>query len=158
MRLLSRYNPSGGIADFWQEFRRPNPYRWPILLVSTTLSAALIWLFTHEEVRIPPPMPEVTYITTFAPDRTDAEILAENRENAARQAELARQEAERVEARRDLYRSLGRATGLDVDAMERQIAADRAAEEAAAAERAARLRAGIPDASAASPSPAPTGN
>ena len=143
MRLPSRYNPTGGIADFWQEFRRPNPYRWPTLLFSASLSAGLIWLFTHEEVRVPPPMPEVTYITTFAPGRTDAEILQGNRENAARQAELAREQAERDEARRDLYRSLGRATGLDVDAMERDIAADRAREEAAAAERAARMRAGV---------------
>jgi len=43
MRILpSRFNPTGGIADFWNEIRRPQPYRWPILLASILPAALMI--------------------------------------------------------------------------------------------------------------------
>jgi hypothetical protein len=174
MRIIQRLNPGPGIADFWTEFKRPNPYRWPILGGSALLTASLMFLlsdraaefdwlvgaalaliagvaiaaavaehvrirvgvlalaglmtftlmyqFTKERVIVPPRPPEVTYISTFADGRSDAEIEASNIANQAVQdrwqAELARREEEAKEA----YRALGRATGLDVDAMEREIA------------------------------------
>lgn len=182
MRLLQRLNPGPGLVDFWTEFKRPNPYRWPILAGSALLTAGLMYLlsdhafqfnwlvggvlaliagmvlialvqehvkpnwsvvavaaaltgvimyqFTRERVMIPPPPPEVAFITTFEPGRTDAEILASNRANQARQDELRAEQAEREEQAREAYRTLGRATGLDVDKMEREIR-EREAREAA---------------------------
>lgn len=133
MRLPSRFNPTGGIVDFWHEIRRPTPYRWPILGLSLLCSFALLFWVTQERVLVPPAPPEVSFISTFAEGRTDAEIIASNIENQKRkerrEAEQARRDAEVKAA----YRALGRATGLDVDAMERKIAADKAAEEAAKA-------------------------
>lgn len=133
MNNFSRYDPRGGIADFWHEFRKPTPYRWPVLALSALISGSLIWLFTHETVYSPPERPEVTFITTLPPGRTDAEIAAANTENQRVQDALARLDEQRAEERRELYRSLGRATGLDVDAMEAEIRAEEAAEAARAA-------------------------
>ncbi len=173
MRMLQRLNPGPGIADFWTEFKRPNPYRWPILGGSALLTASLMYLlsdhalrfnwivgtvlaliagvvlialiqehvkpnwsvavvaaaitgvsmyqFTKERVRIPPAPPEMTYITTFEPGRSDDEIVASNRANQARQEVLRAEQAEREEQAREAYRTLGRASGLDVDRMEREI-------------------------------------
>ena len=132
MRLSSKYNPKAGIADFWSEFRRPNPYRWPILAVSACMSFGLFWLIGHQEMRGPPARPDVTYISTFAEGRSDAEIIAGNEANQAEQDELRANSEARAERRRDLYRTLGRATGVDVDAMEADLAAQEAADAAAA--------------------------
>ena len=130
MRMISKYNPKAGIADFWHEFRRPNPYRWPILIASMCMTGTLIWLVGHEELRGPPARPEVTYITTFAEGRSEEEIIANIEANQARQDALRAEAERRAERQRELYRTLGRATGIDVDAMEAEIEAERAAEAA----------------------------
>lgn len=131
MSYLDKINPAGGIADFWHEFRRPNPYRWPVLLISFLITGSILSMIIWEKVRIPPERPTVTYITSFAPDRTDAEIAASNLANQKLQDERRAAEAARLERQRDAYRALGRATGMDVDAIEERVARERAAEQAA---------------------------
>lgn len=133
MRFNSRFNPTGGILDFWNEIRRPTPYRWPILGLSLLCTFGLLFWVTKERVLLPPEPPKVSFISTFAEGRTQAEIVASNIENQKRKE---RREAERAKLDAEVkaaYRALGRATGLDVDAMERKIAAEKAAEEAAQA-------------------------
>lgn len=149
MRLTNLTNPGPGLADFWHEFRRPNPYRWPILAVSALITFVLMYAFTQERVYVPPERPKVTYITSFAPGRTDAEIRASNIENQKRKDATAAQRAEIEEQKRELYRSLGRATGMDVDRIERQAAAERAEEKAAEAKRLEGLIGTAPSADAA---------
>ena len=131
MRLSSRYNPVGGISDFWNEIRRPTPYRWPVLAVSVLCTFGLLFLIMREQVFAPPDPPKVSFISTFEAGRSDAEIVASNIANQKRKERRAAEQAKRNEAVKDAYRALGRATGIDVDAMERKIAADKAAEEAA---------------------------
>jgi len=141
----SRFNPTTGIMDFWTEFKRPNPYRWPILGVSVVPFALILAWAGSEAVYIPPDRPNVTYISTYAPDRSDAEIIASNEENQRRKDVLAEQEAELAERKRELYKALGAASGMDVEAMEAQAEADRAAEAAAAEARRAQLFPGRKD-------------
>lgn len=180
MRRLQRLNPGPGIVDFWTEFKRPNPYRWPILAASMLLTGSLLflltdravslnwlvggvlaiiggvalaamiaervrirlgilalaaivpatifWQFGKERWRIPPAPPKVEYISTFEEGRTDSEIAASNRANQAVQDRLRAEQRRREEEARDLYRTLGRASGMDVDAMERRIAEEKARE------------------------------
>lgn len=178
MRRLQRLNPGPGIADFWTEFKRPNPYRWPvlagsalltasllylltdhaasfnwiaggvlglialvaigaliaehvkirfgILLLAAAVPAAIFWQFGKERWRIPPAAPEVTYISTFEEGRSDAEIAESNRINQSAQDRLRAEQRKREEEAREAYRALGRASGMDVDAMEREIAREKA--------------------------------
>ena len=131
MSLISRFNPAAGAADFWSEFTRPNPYRWPILALSCFLTFCLLFWVTKERVVGPPVEPDVTYISTFAEGRSKEEIIRTNKEAQARkEARIAEQEAIE-ERKRELYRQLGRATGVDVDKMEREIATEKAKEAAA---------------------------
>ena len=135
MRFRTRFNAAGGIADFWNEWKKPTPYRWPILAASFAMSGTMFYWLTKEEYYYPPEVPKVTYITTFAEGRTDEEIRQSNLENQRIQDER-EAERERIEQRRrDLYKSLGAATGLDVEAMEAEAEAERAAEEQAERER-----------------------
>lgn len=120
-----------------------NPYRWRALAAAAFVSGSLLYLAIPDSQRIAPPRPQVTFITSFAPDRTDDEIMASNLANQERQNLIREEQERRAEFRKELYRQLGRATGVDVDAMEREIARERAAEEAArqAAAEAAQARA-----------------
>lgn len=132
MSYLTKFNPAGGAADFWNEFRRPNPYRWPVLIVSSLITFSIFSMIMWEEFRMPPERPTITYITTFADGRTDAEIAASNLANQRLKEEREAAEQARLERQRDAYRAIGRATGMDVDAIDERIARERAAEEAAA--------------------------
>jgi hypothetical protein len=128
-RLIS---PRRAVEDFAHEWRQPNPYRWRVLGVSVAATFALMMLLLPESERIQPRPPQVTWITTFAEGRTDDEIVASNLENQQRKDRLAAEAAERAERRREAYRALGRATGVDVDSMEAEIERERAAEQPAA--------------------------
>ncbi|WP_454598434.1 hypothetical protein [Qipengyuania sp. SM2507] len=129
MRIKSRLNPVGGLQDLWSEFKRPNPYRWPILAASLLSTFTLMFWVTQEQVIGPPARPQVSIISTFAEGRSEAEIIASNLENQRLKEQWEARRAAREAEIQDMYRTLGRATGIDVDAMERQIAEDRAREE-----------------------------
>ena len=119
--------------DFWTEFKKPTPYRGLILLGSALPCALLLWWATEEEYRIAPESPTITYITSFAADQTDEEIIAGN---LARQkiADQRKAEREALEARkRAIYRDLGRATGVEVPDEEEVLAAKEAEKAEAAA-------------------------
>ena len=120
--------------DFWTYLRQPQPYRWVILAISFLPLSLILWWATEETILVPPSPPEVTFITSYAPDRTDEEIAASNEANQRRKDERRAPLEEIEERKRQMYRDLGRATGIDVDAMEAEIEAERAAEEAAQAQ------------------------
>lgn len=142
MRILpSRFNPANGIADFWNEVRRPQPYRWPILFVSILPAAGMIWWGANSTQYGEPERPTIEYITTLDPARTDAEIEAEIRANQEIKDLRAAEEARIAEEKRELYKSLGRAAGMDVEEIERKAEAERAAEKAAAEKRRTEMQA-----------------
>ena len=136
MSYWRRLSPRGGLEDFLAYWREPTPYRWQILGVSVALTFTLMVLMIPETQRAEPRRPEVTYISTFEAGRSDEQIRASNLENQKRQDELRARRAALEERKKDLYRSLGRATGIDVDARDERLERERAAEEAAAAARA----------------------
>jgi hypothetical protein len=124
MSYWRRISPRGAIGDFVELWRQPQPYRWQILGVSVTATFAMMMLFIPDSQRVPPARPEVTYITTWQEGRSDAEIVASNLANQKRKEEAAAAAAERAERRRERARALGRASGFDVDALERQFSDD----------------------------------
>jgi hypothetical protein len=113
-------SPKGAIGDLVHEWRRPNPYRWRILAVSVLATLTLGAILMPPSVRAPPPKPEITYISTLAPNRSDAQIVAENRENQKVQDAVRALDAERAARRKEFFRTLGRASGFDVDKLEKQ--------------------------------------
>lgn len=147
MGIIDKMNPAAGFSDFISEFRKPTPYRWPILGVSMLMTFTLLYQIMGETMIGPPARPDVTYITSFADDRTEEEIIASNIENQKTQDAIDALIEENEEAKRELYRTLGRASGMDVEAIEREAAKERAREEAAenARKMEIRRRAGLLD-------------
>ena len=135
MSSLTRFNPRTGILDFWNEFRKPNPLRVPMLLASTIPLMVIFYWLSGEVHYKTPERPQITYITTFDPNRSDDEIIASNEAN--QEVKELRQAAEDdlAERKREIYKALGKGIGMDVDKIAAEADARRAAEEAAEAER-----------------------
>ena len=131
MSYWRRISPRGAVSDFIEEWRRPQPYRWQILGLAVAITFAMMVFLIPESQRIPPARPEVTYITTWQEGRTDEEIAASNAANQARKEEAARLAEERQARRREAFRALGKASGFDVDELERQYSEDAPATEPA---------------------------
>ena len=162
MSYWRRISPRGAVGDFVDEWRRPQPYRWQILGIAVAMTFALMMLFIPKSERAEPEKPRITYISTFKKGRTEAEIVASNIENQKLKDEAAAEEAAQIERRKELYRALGRATGLDVDEMERKIKQDEAADAAAKEREQQALEArrntateGKPDSTIATPQASP---
>lgn len=130
MGFFRDVSPTRAVKDFANVWQSDTPHRWRILALSVALSAGFFILLIPKSERGDPPRPEITYITTFAPGRSDAEIAASNIENQKRQDKLDAEAEARAERIKAMYRALGRATGLDVDEMERELAQQEAREAA----------------------------
>lgn len=142
MLSKSRFNPVPGFADLWNEIRRPRPYRWTFLALSVLpVAGILVWAVDQVEYKAPE-RPTIDYITTFDPERTEAEIIASNLANQEVKELREAEEARIAGRKREMYKALGAAAGMDVEEIERKAEAARAAERAAEEKRRAELLAG----------------
>ena len=150
---LKGVSPMDGIGDFVEHWRQPTPYRWRILGLSVALTFIMIVVLAPKSERMPPAQPDIVWINTFAPDRSEKEILASNLANQKRKDAAEAVQRQKDEARRKFYRNLARESGFDPDELDREFgyrppktpAAKPAATPAAVAEPAA-----------PKPSPSPT--
>lgn len=126
--------PRGMIADFAEVVRQAGDNKWRIGVAAAVCTIAVFSVMWNEGGRGLPKPPKVTYITVWDPHRTQAEIVASNIANQKRKERLAAEQAKRDEDVRQMYKTIGRASGMDVDAIEKKAKADQAAE--AARERA----------------------
>ncbi|MEO6041906.1 MAG: hypothetical protein ABIP41_08400 [Croceibacterium sp.] len=149
MSFWKDVSPTGAVGDLAQVWRKPNPYRWRILAVSVAATFTMLLVLIPKSERIEPRAPKITYIATFDPHRTEAQIIASNIANQKVQDKRRAEDAVRDEQRKQFFRTLGRATWIDVDKMEADAKRQQAAEDAAKAKAAKEARA-----AAAAPAPA----
>ena len=133
MSFWRQISPRGAVSDLVHEWQRPNPYRWRVLGVSVAATFTLMVIVIPDSERIEPRAPEVTWISTFAADRTDEEIAASNLENQKRKDKLKAEAEARAERKKEAARALARASGFDPDELERQFG-DKPAPSAAASQ------------------------
>ena len=130
-------NPTGAVSDLFGVVRDAGSDRWRIGLAAAATTLLLFWLLTHESWRVPPPRPKVIYINSWPASRTMAETRAFIEANQKWNDERAAEQAKSAEEARQMYKALGRATGIDVDRIEREAKADAAVEARAKAALAA---------------------
>ena len=118
-------SPRRAIGDFATVWRSSGQHRWSVLGVSVALTGSMIYLFAPANVRVPPEPPEVIWISTWEEGRTQRQIILSNCRNQQLKDELEARLAARAELRRDIYKALGRATFIDVDAIEREAEEER---------------------------------
>ena len=136
MSFFRRVSPTGAIKDFAQVWKG-NPFRWRTLAVAMAMTAGLMTIAIPKTERALPRHWNVTYVTTFDPNRSREQIMQSNLDHQKVEDKLKAIEQEREDYRRQLYEELGRATFVDVDAMKKQIAEQEAAQKKADAARAA---------------------
>ncbi|HKX77474.1 MAG TPA: hypothetical protein VJM34_03030 [Novosphingobium sp.] len=124
-------NPTGMVADFIDVWKQAGSNRWRIGAVAAACTFAVFSVMWDEEVRGPQPAPDVTYITTFEEGRSDAQIAASNVAHQKRKEAIAAEQARRDEDVREMYKTLGRMSGMDVEKIAREAEAEKAAEEKA---------------------------
>lgn len=133
MSIWKNVDPVGAIADFRTVFQQAGKNRWRIAALAAAATIGLFSLMFQEEHRILPRPPQITYITSWEAGRSDAEIAASNVANQRYQDQLRAEQAKREEEVREIYKKIGRMSGMDVDEIERKAEAERAAEKAAEA-------------------------
>lgn len=131
MSYWKHVNPVGAIADFRIVFQQAGKNRWRIAVLSAAATFGMFSVMVQEEHRIEPRKPRIVYINSWEADRSDEEIIASNIANQRYQDALRAEQAKRDEQTREFYRTLGRMSGMDVEAIEREAQAERAAKEAA---------------------------
>ncbi len=131
----SHVSPTGAIGDLREVFRDAGRNRLRIALAASVITAILFWGLTRDTWRVPPPRPTITYINSWPASRTMAETKKFIEANQKRNDEIAADEARRDEEVRKAYKALGRATGMDVDAIEQKAKAEAAAAEKAKAKQ-----------------------
>lgn len=138
--LWKEASPRGAIADLRSVYEQAGNNRWWLMglaALATTVTFSLIAKDTWKAKR---PAPEVTYISSWPADRSEAETKAFIAENQKRKEALQAQQEEIRTAEREAYKALGRASGFDVDAMEKRAEAERKADEAREAARIEAIR------------------
>lgn len=126
-----KVNPVGAIADFREVYKQAGRNRWRFAAAAAAATFSVFMIMWQEEVRGPPPRPTVTIIKSWRADRSIEEIRRTNLENQAKKERLAAEQAKRDEEVRNIYKTIGRASGMDVASIEKKAAEDRAAEDAA---------------------------
>ncbi len=130
MAFFKTISPARGASDLISYLREDRPYKLPLFLAACIPPAIIVFMFHRDALeKATPPPPTVTYFESWPLTRTIEEskaAVAKNGEEKTRQ----------LEASKEAYKALGRATGMDVDAIEREAKAEQAAEEAAKAKAA----------------------
>lgn len=139
MNFLRNVNPVGAIADFSTVFRQAGSYRWRIALASAAITFGIFSVMVQESWKIPRARPQIIYISSWPADRTDAETQAYIAENQRRKDEEARLIAEQQKIGQDVWKTLGKVSGMDVDKIAAQAEADRIKAEADARAKAEAL-------------------
>ncbi len=123
--------PAGAAADFREVWRQAGVRRWPFVAAAMCATLGVFYVIAQESWKAPPARPKVVFVNSWTADRSDAEIAAEIAANQKLQDRLAAEQAVREAKVKEIYRTLGRVSGMDVAAIEARAKADAAAEKAA---------------------------
>ena len=100
-------NPTGMIADFRLVWKQAGGNRWRIAALAGACTLGLFFLMAQQQGQAPYKSPEVIWISTFKPGRTDAQIEASNIANQKRKEWVEAQQAKRDKEVQDMYKSRG---------------------------------------------------
>lgn len=128
-------NPTGMIADFVQVWKQAGHNRWRIAALAAACTFGLFGLMSTQEAKGPHLPPKIIYISTLPAGRSYDEIMAENLANQKRKEAWAAEQARRDKEVREIYKTIGRMSGMDVDRIAREADAEQAAADKAEAAR-----------------------
>ncbi len=132
MSFWKQANPTGAIADFIEVYRQAGSNRFRIGLVAALCTFGMFSIMMTQSWKKQRKLPEVTYINSWPLDRTAEETRAFIEANQKKKEELEKARADAAAEEQKLWMALGKASGMDVDAMKAKAEADKASEKAKA--------------------------
>ena len=138
MAFWRNINPTGAIGDFITVFRQAGSNRWRFALLSAAMTVGVFSIMSGESWKKLRPLPEVTYINSWPMDRTEEETRAFIEANQKRKEEREELQRQYEEEGRKLWKTLGRASGMNLEEIEAKAKADEAAAKAKIEAEAAR--------------------
>lgn len=127
--------PRGAIADIRTVYQQAGKNRWRIAILAGLTTFGIFSVMVGQSWKKGRELPEIIYINSWPEDRTAAETKAFIEENQRRKEERAALEAKAEAEAKAMWKALGRASGMDVEAIEAEAEADRKAAEATKAAR-----------------------
>lgn len=124
-------SPRGAIADLRTVYQQAGKNRWRIAILAALTTFGVFSVMVGQSWTKQRALPEITYINSWPEDRTAAETKAFIEENQRRKEERAVLQARAEAEAKAFWKALGRASGMDVEAIEAKAEADRKAAEAA---------------------------
>lgn len=137
MSFLKNISPRGAFGDLIGVLREKQDYKALFFLAAAIPPALVVTMFFLDQERLnKQPPPEVFYFESWDKSRNYQDIVAD-REDRLRLREAL------LEERRQRFKALGRASGIDVDKIDAETAEarEKVAQERAALERQIRARA-----------------
>lgn len=79
-------SPKSALSDLREMLIEPRAHKWPVLGLSITLTAIILWGFTLDarQVADAKPQREIIYVQNWTADRKDSDILAQQKIDVAR--------------------------------------------------------------------------
>ena len=106
MKLLDRIQPTGAWADLRYFFGRRQPHQWGFMALSVTVTLVTIWAFWHDSQFKKPYHRDIIYVQQWRLDRTDAQIIAQQRIDGPKEAARKAAEARRQEENRRFFQKV----------------------------------------------------
>ncbi len=127
-QFLRHISPRRAMIDLLQVLGAPSEFRWPALGLALLVTGGIFWTMAHQGGRALPHPPTIVYFESWRADRTEQEIIAGNIAASRKARAEALAEERRAEDIRQMYKTLGSATGLDTERMYQRGKAERAAQ------------------------------
>jgi len=119
MSFAKNINPRGAVGELFALLKEKQDHKFLFLIAAAVPPILLVTMFYLDADRLnKPPKPEIFYFESWDSSRNYQDIVAE------RKARLKLKEA-LIEERRQKYKILGRASGIDVEKIDRETKAAR---------------------------------
>ncbi|WP_017672100.1 hypothetical protein [Blastomonas sp. AAP53] len=112
-RDISPIRAVGDLKTYWFD---QQDHKWRFLLAALAATSTIFAAFFSESgFEVEWKRPEITWVTSFEPGRSDTEIAAENVANQERKERLEAERLAREEERKAQYRRLAEQFGMDTE-------------------------------------------
>lgn len=106
MKMLQRIQPAGAWSDLRYFFGTRRPHQWGFAALAVTLTAVTIWAFWHDSQFTKAYHRDIIYVQQWRLDRTDAEIIAQQRIDGPIDAKRKADEERRLEENRAKFKAI----------------------------------------------------
>ncbi|WP_373487528.1 hypothetical protein [Blastomonas sp.] len=116
MGFLRDISPLRALADIKTFWFDQQPHKWAFIGLSLLATSTIFFAFVSESgFEREWKRPEIMWVTSLDPGRSDAQIAEENRANQAVQDKILAEQIARDEERKAQYRRLAEQFGMDTE-------------------------------------------